>query len=180
MSLAVVRAPMHTMSHTHFLHPRTHARAIDRGSFFFLIHRFHSIRLCPHITLAPSRIILILGLCLFIWLCGCLQEYAFLMRHFDQKDGQLTCDGFLAAYKYIVDSRGSNEDQVSVRVPRCLSKQCSLLRSRKLSLCVVHFASLESVVLMIIFLVGASCCVFLPPCGFFRCIALAVVRSGRT
>jgi hypothetical protein len=134
---------MHTPRHAHFLHPRTHARAIDRGSSRF------------HITLAPPRIILMLVLCLFVWLCGCLQEYAFLMRHFDQKDGQLTCDGFLAAYKYIVDSRGSNEDQVSVRVPRCVSKPCSLLRSRKLSLCVVHCASLESVVLMILFLVGA-------------------------
>lgn len=40
------------------------------------------------------------------------EEYRFLCQYFDNTNGQLTKDGFVAAYKYIFDSRGCDVEQL--------------------------------------------------------------------
>jgi hypothetical protein len=40
------------------------------------------------------------------------QEYRFLISHFDNKNGLLTSDGFVAAYKYIFEARECNQAKV--------------------------------------------------------------------
>lgn len=40
------------------------------------------------------------------------EEYRFLIQYFDNRDGALTMDGFLAAYLYVFQSRGCNEAQL--------------------------------------------------------------------